>query len=567
MQHYLKMTKSHQQAGVFLLFAIGLWAASITATEVTPADWVVFASATCEECEWLKTDFFPDLEDQVGAPLPVIRFADLDDEKNYDILVRIEDTLGVSGTEVPIFLAGKTMLYGKKKIAAWGRDMGERLATTTIPHTVMPLLRKISSRTYRELLGLPPAAQPGAKTEAGETKKHPDESPSLKKTGATTPEFSRQAGKKGALPYIEVDDYRDADLLFFETTGCKKCARAVRQLAYAAAKTPGIRVFRLVTREPEQKALQFAVTTRLDIPLKTRLVTPTFTTASQALIGKNITDKKLIAMLQSRPRGEPFWKTWDEKRELAEATRQIRRTAGKITLPAVIAAGLIDGINPCAFAVIVFLVSYLTLTGKMGRKFVLIYGFIFAAGVYACYLLIGFGFFQLLDFMQRWKNITRILFAGMGGICLIFAVGAALDTIRAARHGVGKMKFGMPKALHKIVHRLIREDVSKQALGLGAFLVGILVSSIELVCTGQIYLPIIMFINSTARGLKSVLLLVVYNTAFIIPLIVVVFLGAAGVGSEKLAKWGKKHAVATRALTFILVLGLAGIMFYMAKKN
>ena len=129
------------------------------------------------------------------------------------------------------------------------------------------------------------------------------------------------------------------------------------------------------------------------------------------------------------------------------------------------------------------------------------------------------------------------------------------------------MKFGMPKSLHKIVHRLIREDVSKHALGVGAFVVGVAVSSVELVCTGQIYLPIIIFINSTARGLKSVLLLTVYNTAFILPLIVVVILGAAGLGSERLAKWGRKNAVASRALTLALVLGLAGVMFYMAHRS
>jgi cytochrome c biogenesis protein CcdA len=525
----------------------GFAAMVTTAETVAPTDWVVFASATCEECEWLKTDFFPALEVQVGAPLPVIRFVDLDNPDNYEILVLVEETLDVSGTEVPAVLIGPNMLYGKKAVANWGSTLGNKLSPTKLPDDVIPLVEKAESETYREMLGLAPPPKQGEQVNTEQTQQPP------------TPTDDH-------AQLVDIAEYTDANLLFFETAGCKKCARAVRQLTYAAGKVPGIRVFRMVTRDPHHKSLQFAVATRLGVPFAHRLTTPAFATGTDILIGEDITDAKLIEMLKNIPTQKPFWATWNEKQELAEAEKQIQLAAGRMTLPTVIAAGLIDGINPCAFAVIVFLVSYLTLTGRMGKKFAIIYGLTFAAGVYVCYLLIGLGFFQVLDFMQRWRNVTKGLFVAMGAICLLFAVGAAVDTIRAARNGVSKMKFGMPKGLHKIVHRLIREDVSKQALGVGAFVVGIAVSSIELVCTGQIYLPIIIFINSTAAGLKSVILLIVYNIAFIIPLIVVVFLGASGMGSEKLAKWGRKHAVTTRALTCLLVLGLAGVMFYMAHK-
>jgi len=244
--------------------------------------------------------------------------------------------------------------------------------------------------------------------------------------------------------------------------------------------------------------------------------------------------------------------------------RKAQRLAAGFTLPTVVISGLIDGFNPCAFAVIVFLVSYLTMTGRLGRRFALIYGLTFAAGVFLCYFVIGLGFFQLLDWLEAWKPAMRWIFLVMGLVCLGFGIGGVIDTLAARRGGAGQMKFGMPKALHRLVHRLIREDVSRGVLGLGALMIGVLVSGIELVCTGQIYLPVIMFINSSTPGLASIGMLTVYNLAFILPLVVVVLLSTAGLGSATLATWARRHAVLTRALTTLLVFALAAVMFVMA---
>jgi len=48
----------------------------------------------------------------------------------------------------------------------------------------------------------------------------------------------------------------------------------------------------------------------------------------------------------------------------------------QFSLWGVLIAGLIDGLNPCAFATIVFLVSYLSFLGKASKE-ILTYGIIF----------------------------------------------------------------------------------------------------------------------------------------------------------------------------------------------
>ncbi|MBT7302704.1 MAG: hypothetical protein HN849_24455 [Victivallales bacterium] len=122
----------------------------------------------------------------------------------------------------------------------------------------------------------------------------------------------------------------------------------------------------------------------------------------------------------------------------------------------------------------------------------------------------------------------------------------------------------MPKSLHHAAHALIRRQVGRGALGLGTVLLGMMVSALELVCTGQIYLPALVLMNESGRNARSLALLVAYNLAFVAPLILVVILGAYGIGSKQLAGWGRRHAALTRALTAVLFLALAALLLALA---
>ena len=61
----------------------------------------------------------------------------------------------------------------------------------------------------------------------------------------------------------------------------------------------------------------------------------------------------------------------------------------------VASAGLIDGINPCAFTVIIFFMSFLAIQGYRRRELLAI-GLTFIFAVFLTYILIGLGFFGFL---------------------------------------------------------------------------------------------------------------------------------------------------------------------------
>ena len=104
----------------------------------------------------------------------------------------------------------------------------------------------------------------------------------------------------------------------------------------------------------------------------------------------------------------------------------------RFTPLALIAVGLIDGINPCAVTVIVFFMSFLSLQGYRKREILLI-GLIFIGSVYLTYVLIGLGIFQALYSLQGFWLLTKIINITVGSISILFSIYALYDFIQYRR--------------------------------------------------------------------------------------------------------------------------------------
>jgi len=92
---------------------------------------------------------------------------------------------------------------------------------------------------------------------------------------------------------------------------------------------------------------------------------------------------------------------------------------------------------------------------------------------------------------------------------------------------------------------------------------GILVTIYELGCTGQVYLPTLMYMVKIEKAFSSYLLLGIYNLGFIIPLLIVFIAAWKGIGSEKLTIWFQKNLAAVKLLSaaFFLLMALLLILF------
>lgn len=253
----------------------------------------------------------------------------------------------------------------------------------------------------------------------------------------------------------------------------------------------------------------------------------------------------------------------NEKTNLVQTDAQDPQKAfSKITLWAIIGSGLVDGINPCAFAVIVFFVSFLTVY-KYTRKEIIVVGTAYCAAVFAAYVLIGLGLFKFLYAMSGFAYVIKGFYILTAAVCLLFFVLALYDFWVYKKTGKAeKMLLQLPTNLkvriHKIMGFFLREKHdSSIRLTLAALAVGFAVSLVEAVCTGQVYLPtVVLIMQDPAFRVKAWLFLLLYNLMFIFPLVLIFVLSILGYESKGFNNFLKKHLGLMKLLLCCVFLGL-----------
>lgn len=175
----------------------------------------------------------------------------------------------------------------------------------------------------------------------------------------------------------------------------------------------------------------------------------------------------------------------------------------------VLISGLLDGINPCAFSVLVFMISLLFTVQSIEEDTGLLVrvGLVYIASVFLGYLLIGVSLFQAVTFIG-----VHGYFAVASAV-LMFLLGV-INIIDCFREE--KPVLSMPNWAWD----LVKSHIRKTSIS-GAFVAGFLVSIVEFPCTGGVYLSILGLLASTEKIVQGLFYLVFYNIAFILPLVAV----------------------------------------------
>jgi len=207
----------------------------------------------------------------------------------------------------------------------------------------------------------------------------------------------------------------------------------------------------------------------------------------------------------------------------------------RITLPTVLAAAAIDGINPCAFTVLLLFITAMLTTLQAGEKSVnairarlLFRGGIYIATIFLTYLGLGVGLLKSMDFFTRQHTPARF--------------GALL----AILFGLWMLKdFFLPdwgwrlQAPGRIVD-IARQSAKKAtvpALVVGGFLIGLC----TVPCSGAVYLGVLSLLALQPTALLGYGYLVVYNLVFVFPLVGILVLSSARPTLNRLAHWNLHH--------------------------
>ena len=482
--------------------------------EQAPVRAVLFWSETCPHCHEVMEEHLPPLQEEFGDRLKIKTF-ELSDSANYQLWLAAMDAYEVPPEQqgVPMLFIGDTVLFGASEI----------------PEMLPGLIEQ-----HLAAGGLDYPAIPGLLAEA-----------------STKPVLASPA----ASPPIHV--------AYFYQSGCQECDRVQLALDYLKNEYPQLVVCSHDVREGAE--LCEWLCERTGVPVGKRLTAPAVFVGNEALVGEELHTRSLEALLARHAETGT-----DEICVEEEATRE--QTASTIVerfrslgLLTILGAGLVDGLNPCAFATLVFFTSYLAFMGRRGRE-VLLAGAAFTLGVFLTYLAVGFGVLQFLAALPFLSAISRWVYGITAVLCLVLAAVSLYDWWQARRGKAEEMRLKLPRRLRRWINRAIREGATKPSRGMRTFVpvtfvTGVVISIIELACTGQVYLPTILFVLGVPElKVQAGLYLVLYNLVFVLPLVVVFALAYFGMTSQQLGLLIQRHAAKVKLATGVLFLLLAGWM-------
>ncbi len=349
--------------------------------------------------------------------------------------------------------------------------------------------------------------------------------------------------------------------LFFYKAGCKDCERVRQMLDDHGKQMPTLVVEELDTAASNNALLNEAMSARFGVKDTLHQVTPAVFTQAGALVREEITFPRLGDLLRDASALDPQ-NAWREPEAQAMQTAQatVQQRYNTLSMGVVALSGLLDGINPCAFATIIFLLSYLQVARRTPRE-ILAVGASFIGAVFLTYFVIGLGLVQVLAQLAMVRFAGAALNYALAAFALVLSVLSFRDAQFAARGQAGQMALQLPESLKTHIRGVIRTGSRAPRFVAAAFGAGVVISLLELACTGQVYLPTIQYMLRMGRA-GAVGPLLIYNTAFIIPLVAVFGLAWTGMRSETLIRFQQRHTTVVKICTGVLFLLLTALLIF-----
>ncbi|MFC1461477.1 HEAT repeat domain-containing protein, partial [Verrucomicrobiota bacterium] len=349
---------------------------------------------------------------------------------------------------------------------------------------------------------------------------------------------------------------RELKVVYFTSSGCSDCARVERMFPRLHECFSGLRIDSYDIAKVDAMRLNEALCEKFDVPEKLRLVTPAVFSGGGYLIKTEISFSRLAEMV-AKSAAVPLSDWYDiPQADLQKAEEAIGERYSAMGLGIVLAAGLLDGVNPCAFATIIFLLSYLQITRRKRTEIAQV-GLAFTAGVFLAYLALGLGLVEVVTKVKILQQFSKVLNWSLGAIALLIMALSIRDGVLCLRRRPADMTLQLPEFLKRAIHALIRRGARQAHFVVAAFVMGLVISVLELACTGQVYAPTILFILRTGKdNVGAVWNLVLYNLSFVAPLAFVFLLTFYGMRHEALTRFLHKHAALVKFCTAGLFLVL-----------
>ncbi|MFH1331930.1 MAG: cytochrome c biogenesis protein CcdA [archaeon] len=354
-------------------------------------------------------------------------------------------------------------------------------------------------------------------------------------------------GNSGILTH---EDEEGICVIYFYGEGCSKCAEIKPFIDQIEQKYKGqIHITKLeLYRNLENYQLYNQYCTIQNIPLQERGI-PLVAVGDKFFMGTTQISENLEPAIQEAiQKGQDACPLPGEMSCHAlnitetETDPVIPGLKDKITLPIILGAGLADGINPCAFAVLIFLITFLIEVSSTKKRMIKA-GLVYIGAVYVTYFLAGLGLLAAIQVI----GLTQIIVKVAAGIAIIAGVINIKDYF-----WYGKViSLQIPESKKGIIEKWVYKANIPAAIVLG-----FLVSMFELPCTGGIYLAILAMLSNTVTQTTAIYYLLIYNLMFVLPLIIILLAITFGMKAEHIENWRQKKRNWMRLVMGLVLLAL-----------
>ena len=219
-------------------------------------------------------------------------------------------------------------------------------------------------------------------------------------------------------------------------------------------------------------------------------------------------------------------------------------------IPLVTITGFLDGIHPCAIAILVFFIAFL-LTLQRSFKNIFTLGLVYIFVIFLTYLAVGVGLLSGIMFFGQHHFFARV------GSWLLIVLG----TVNLRDYFFPNLKLGIkfPQVPHDKIKSLLQK-ASLPTVAVAAFLVGLC----SIPCSGGIYAAVTALLASKTTFFTGFLYLLLYNFMFVLPLIIILILAANPYTLVKFGEWQQKNKSIQKLVMGILMvaLGVSILIFF-----
>ncbi len=239
--------------------------------------------------------------------------------------------------------------------------------------------------------------------------------------------------------------------------------------------------------------------------------------------------------------------SWLAENRGAASVTQTRDQGSFLLL--VLGAGLLDGINPCAFAVLLLFMAFL-FTLQRARSQMLQAGLVYIGAIYLTYLAIGLGILKVFTLSSEPHVIAKL----GAGFMIVLGLVNVKDAFWYGRwFSLGVLKVGAET----------RERWMRKATLPATAVLGFLVGICEFPCTGGVYVGVLGLLSAQTTYLSGLGYLVLYNVMFVLPLVAILFALGNRRTLGQVSRWEAQHKQALKLGQGLVMIALGvGILLW-----